>query len=135
VHSFRFRSADPVPSAGMIGALRRVTTLGIAEIRRRAAEGQPLIEIEVFDNAWQESRDLLNRLLAEIETGVLRLTIHEFTEFTDDEPEEELLPLGRLRERLGALREIEVEQDCAMQLRLGVIRSPEEYEGLAKEDA
>ena len=128
MNSFRFKSSERVLSSQTIRVLRQFTVLSISEIRTRAANGQTLLEFPIFDNNWQDSRRIIMRLLARIDSGQLPLDIYECSEVRGYSPEEELQPIGRFRERLQMLHEIALEQDMARQLELGDIQSPEEYE-------
>lgn len=126
MQSFRFKSSERILSARVIRIMRRFTTLGIRELKARAASGQPLLEFPILDNNWQESQRIIKRLLALIEGGELPLDIAEYNEGCI--PEEEALSPDGLESRLQMVREIKLQIDMETQLRLGEIGSREEYE-------
>jgi hypothetical protein len=135
MHTFRFKSATPVLPPQAIHAIRSYAPLAVSEIRRRAAEGLPLLEFAIFDNAWQDSKPVMRRLVAAIDEGVIPLTVYEHFESSEFPPKDEPLTAAQFAERLASLREIELEQDTATQLEEGYIQSPEEYERPADGEA
>jgi hypothetical protein len=134
MHTFRFKSATQVLTPQAIHAIRSFAPLGVSEIRRRAAEGLPLVEFPIFDNTWHDAKPILRRLVAAIDEGSLPLSIYEHFGSAEFPSKEEALTPAEFTERLAMLRGIELEQDRATQLEEGYIQSPEQYDPPTDED-
>jgi hypothetical protein len=119
----RFRSEAPSLSSSLISRLRRLTQLSIAEMRRRAASGEPLLEITSFQGDWDRNRVLLAQLAKEIAAGTLPLSVAEV--FAD--AESPMSPDG-LRNLLQQFRQIETDTQMHTALELGDITDPSEFE-------
>src|SRR5438105_1241596 len=104
MNSFRFKSNTPKLSVHVIVAIRQYNgSLSIADIRSRSERGQPLLEFPIFEQQWGDSKQVLLRLLREIESGILPLTIFEYNEFESSSPEEESLTIEQFKARLESL--------------------------------
>lgn len=119
----RFRSAEPRPSAATIARLRGITGLSISDIRNRAAQGEPLIEIVAFRGDWKQSRALLVQLAEGIEDGSLPLTVAEVSENSEAPVSPQVL-----RNLIQSYRQIELETQADTELELGEISSPGEFQ-------
>jgi hypothetical protein len=114
----------PALSSREISAIRRECTLSISEIKERAGRSDWLFEIQVFTGDWPAGKPSLVRLLAEIESGRLPLTVSEHSDTTgEDEP----LTVPEARARIQFFREIAIEQQRMSQLESGHIAHPEDY--------
>ncbi len=114
-------------TAEVIRALRAFTPLSIAELRRRASGGEPLLEFEIFRGPWEETKRSLRQVLDGVEAGRLSLTIHDFTKLEGGPAIENEIPPGRLRQMFVHWREIEHQTAMDIQLEEGYIQSPDEY--------
>ena len=121
--TLRFRCSCPQPTAGDLSALRKCVSLGLAEIRRRAAASESLFEITAFEGDWQGNRVRLGELFHQIKDKTLPLEVSESIG-----GEEEVLSLEKLRNRLEHLRRIELETQLHTQLELGEITDRSEFQ-------
>ena len=119
----RFRSTDTQISASLIAHFRSLTKLSIAEIRTRAADSQPLIEITPFRNDWDESRHLLVQLSREIDSGAVPLSVTEVVNDLESPVSPEML-----RNLIQTYRGIETDDQMHTELELGEISDPSEFE-------
>lgn len=60
----RFKASRPDLSAAQVGSLREICALGIAEMRRRARDGDAILQFDVFGTNWQEDRGKVARLIS-----------------------------------------------------------------------
>ena len=123
--TLRFRYALTTLCVSDIPRLRALTNLSIGELRMRVAERAPLLEISAFENDWDHAREMLSFLADEIATGSLRLSISRLEEDDDDETP---LTVENVHDVLSHFREIELQDQCSEDLRMGVIRDPSEFE-------
>lgn len=119
----RFRSAESRPFTATIARLRGITGLSISDIRNRAAQGEPLVEIVAFRGDWKRNRVLLVQLAQGIEDGSLPLTVCEASESGE-------LPVSSqvLRNLIQSYRQIELQTQTDTQLEIGEISSPNEFQ-------
>lgn len=106
----------------MIPSLRALTGLSISEIRNRVAKSQPLFEIAVFRNDWQDNRLKLVQIARQIEDGSLPLTVNEGTNGADSP-----MPLPMLFNLIQHFRQIELETQTDVALETGEIEDPSEF--------
>lgn len=123
MYALRFRVAAGSLTTDLISRLRKLTSYSIAEIRQRAADGMPLVEIDPFRNSWQDNRRLLKQLADEIEAGTLPLMV-----FEEQGDEEEPVSLPELRNLMQQCREIEIRRLRTTALELGAIQHPDEFQ-------
>ncbi|MDM0078513.1 hypothetical protein QTH90_29185 [Variovorax sp. J2P1-59] len=57
------------PSVSLVGDVRRITNLGVLEVRRRLLEGEPLFDQELFGNRAEDVFAKARALLSAIEDG------------------------------------------------------------------
>ncbi|MCC7419161.1 MAG: hypothetical protein IT428_02655 [Planctomycetaceae bacterium] len=121
--TLRFRVAAGSLTTDLISRLRKLTPYSIAEIRQRVADGRPLVEIDAFENSWQDDRHLLKQLTDEIEAGTLPFVVSE-----GQGDKEEPVSLPALRNLIQHYREIEIETARSTELELGAIQHPDEFQ-------
>jgi hypothetical protein len=132
--AFRFKSSLPTLSAPQIAALRRISPHSVAEIQRKAASDESLLDIPVFTGEWPAGKARVVALLAQIEQGALPLSVH-LAQGDGQHAEGEALTIGQARQQLQFFRAIALEQDMQAQLEAGHIAAPEEYEPLPEDQA
>lgn len=111
-------NASPKPA--QIRDLAHVAGSSIGEVRRCAESGAPIRVIEVFGDRWEQDRELLVTLYAQLISP--RASFHA----RDAETPARRIPADELRRRLLSWRGIELEQERAGYLERGEIRSPSE---------
>jgi hypothetical protein len=124
VTTLRFRSTETTLSASLIARLRKLTHLSISEIRDRATQGEPLLEVSAFTNQWQDDRCMLVDLARGIESKELPFAV---TEVYEDGTESDV-PGTMLRNLLDHFRQIELQTQRDTMLELGEIENPGQYE-------
>jgi hypothetical protein len=108
--SFRFKASHANLSTKEIGALRRISPYSIAEIQRRAASQQSLLDIPVFSGEWPASKATVVSLLDGIEESCLPLEVYTVDIQASSQEAEELLSVEQARQYLQFLREIALEE-------------------------
>jgi hypothetical protein len=126
--SIRFKTRNKDLSVGDIRVLREVCALPIGEIKRRAANHEPVIEIEVFKGDWESNRKQLARLVHAIAAGKLPLEIYDYATPSGFPATEELLSAPKARDMIRSLRQIELDTQMDIDLEEGEISSPSEFE-------
>jgi hypothetical protein len=124
VTTLRFRSTETTLSAALIARLRQLTQLPMSEIRDRAKQGEPLLEVSAFTNQWQDDRHMLLELARGIESNDLPFTV---TEVYEDGSESDV-SLAMLRNLIDHFRGIELETQRDTMLELGEIEHPDQFE-------
>jgi hypothetical protein len=120
---FRFRCSRNQPTAADLQALRKWVSLGIAEIRRRAAANEALFEVSALEGDWHSNRIRLRELYTGIKNNSLPLMVSEARGNVD-----ETLSLEKFYNRLRHLRQIELETQMHTQLELGEIGDRSEFQ-------
>lgn len=130
--SIRFRASTTHPSPAAIAAIRKVCDLSIGTLRTKAEKAEWLFEIEVFSGEWPRSKPHLVRLLKDIQSGILPLTV---SEYSDVDNEDDPLSIEEAFARVQLFRDIALEQDMLSQLEAGYISTREEYVPLGEDEA
>jgi hypothetical protein len=118
----RFRYEHNECPTVMIPALRALTGLSIAEIHKRIATSQPLLEIVAFRNDWEADRLKLVQIARQIGNGSLPLIVSEETNGTDSP-----VPLPMLLNLIQHFCQIELETQTNIALETGDIDDPREF--------
>ena len=121
--TLRFRSTETTLSARLISRLRQLTHLPISEIRERAKQGEPLLEVAAFTNQWKEDRHTLVDVARGIESNDLPFAV---TEVCEDGTESDV-SATMLRNLIDHFRGIELETQRDTMLELGEIESPDQF--------
>jgi len=95
----------------------------MSEIRNRAKQGEPLLELSAFTNQWQDDRHVLVVLARGIESNDLPFAV---TEVYEDGTESDV-SVTMLRNLLDHFRGIELETQRDTMLELGEIEDPDEF--------
>ena len=122
--TLRFRSTDTTLSAPLIARLRELTNLPMSEVRDRAKQGEPLLEISAFSNQWQDDRHTLVDLARGIESNDLPFAV---TEVYEDGTESDV-SATMLLNLLDHFRGIELQTQRETLLELGEIENPDQVE-------
>ncbi len=114
----------PDVTAAGIKVLRSYTALGISDIRRCAADGESIREIEIFGSDWQDECLLIGQIADLLAAGQpVPFDVVEHDEFGSHE----LLTSEHLDTRIEHWHEIEQETDMHTELELGEISSPDDF--------
>ena len=120
---FCFRCSNREPSATDIRSLRQFVSLGIDEIRKRAAAQESLFQIAAFAGDWQSNRLRLAEIYERIAEGTLPLESSAL-EHNSTVP----LTLVAFHDLLRHLRAIELEGQMQIQIEEGYIADRSEFE-------
>jgi hypothetical protein len=96
----------------------------MSEIRDRAKQGEPLLEISAFTNQWQDDRHTLVDLARGIESNDLPFAV---TEVYEDGTEIDV-SATMLLNLLDHFRGIELQTQRDTMLELGEIENPDQFE-------
>lgn len=118
----QFRYSQNECPASMIGTLRALTGLSIADIRSRIAMAQPLFEIIPFRRDWVETRHKLVKIVKQIADGTLPLNV---TEESNGFVTPVSLPM--LQNMIHRLRQIELETQTDIAIETGDIDDPNDF--------
>lgn len=114
----------PELTVQQIARLRKMCSLGLAEIRHAANVQTPVREINIFGSQWQSERLFLRELALEYSSDMnVPFIVRETNEYGLNE----VLSPESLRHRLEFWRGIELEQQMLSDLENGFISSPEEF--------
>lgn len=122
--TLRFRSLETDPSATLIARFRKLTQLSISEIRDRAGNSKPLLEISAFTNQWQDDRHTLVDIADRIESNDLPFAVSEVFE----DGTESNVSVTMLRNLIDQFRGIELQTQRDTMLELGEIEHPDQFE-------
>jgi hypothetical protein len=124
VTTIRFRSTETTLSASLIARLRKLTHLPMSEIRDRARQGEPLLEVSAFTHQWQDDRSKLVDVARAIESNDLPFAV---TVVYEDGTESDV-SVTMLRNLLDHFRGIELQTQRDTMLELGEIENPDQFE-------
>ena len=113
----------PGLNARQIAELRKVSTLGIAEIQTAARLQTSVRDVAIFGNTWEEERAFLCALWRSYALGNAPFDVSEQGPYG---PVEHLSPI-QLEARLRQCREIELEQQMQSDVECGFIGSRDEF--------
>ena len=104
---------------------RGISKKSISEIKEAAAQGYPVREFKAFSGEWRDERKELVEVYRHFESSENPpYRIKEVDNYGLDE----FLTPEKLRNRIEHWREIELETECDIELELGEISHPDEFE-------